>query len=103
MTKNLNSYIDHCIIDEYAFKSFRFGFSLDASEIPQHDFDNFLDYLVKHDPATREIIEERMQVLINGRLSIMECESRYDKGYIPLTDQINGETLWVEKRGYCHE
>lgn len=103
MTTILNSYIDHSLIDEHAFKSFRFGYSLDVSDLTQHDFDNFLDALVKHDPATREIIEERMQILINGRLLHKECEDRYGKGFVPSIDAINGETNWTAKGEYRHE
>jgi|SRR5882724_394248 len=103
MTNNINSYIDHNIIDEHAFKSFRIGYSLDVSEMPSHDLENFLDFLLQHDPVTKEIVLERMQVLVDSRLPIKECEARYSAGYVPSIDHINGETMWTAKRGYCHE
>jgi len=93
------SYIDTCVLDEHAYKSFNYGYSLDVADIPKNDLENFLDFLFENDPATRELILERMQTLIEERLPIFECKHRYRAGYVPRVDHVNGEVTWAA-RGY---
>lgn len=92
-----NSYIDICVLDEHACKSVNYGYSLDVAAIPKHDLSNLLDFLFENDPATRELIMDRMQSLIEERLPMFECKDRYGKGYVPRVDQINGEVTWTTR------
>jgi hypothetical protein len=96
---NIRKYIDLNLIDEYAYKSFRNGYSLDVCDIPTNEISNFLDILFKHDYHTRDLILDRMQDLINDRIQMVEFQAKYDAGLIPVQDQINGEVNWIVRRG----
>ena len=96
---NIRKYIERNLIDEYAYKSFKNGFSLDVCDLPEHDINNFLDLLFKHDYHTRDLILNRMQELIDERLPLAECQAKYDAGLVPVQDQINGEVNWILRRG----
>jgi hypothetical protein len=74
---NLNKYIDNSIINEYADKDPNFGYSLDVTEIPKHEQSNFLEMIIEHDQIFREKILDRMQELINSRLSEVESLNKY--------------------------
>ena len=99
MHNNIKSHIDLCLLDEYAYKSFNYGYSLHVSDLPKNELENFLDLLFEHDPVTRELITDRMQELIDERLPIYECQHRYNQGYVPAQDRTNGEINWVPARG----
>jgi hypothetical protein len=96
---NIRKYIDLNLIDEYAYKSLRNGYSLDVCDIPANEIAHFLDILFKHDFHTRDLILDRMQDLINDRIQMVECQAKYDSGLIPVQDQVNGEVNWVARRG----
>lgn len=94
----INRYIERCLIDEYAYKH-RSGYSLSVSDLPDSEIQNFLEFLFKNDPATKEMITDRMQELIEQRLPFAESQDKYDQGYIPIHDHINGEVSWIARRG----
>lgn len=96
---NIKKYIERCLIDEYAYKSFKNGYSLDVSDLPENELSNFLDMLFKHDYHTRDLILDRMQDMINERIPFVECQNKYDSGLIPVQDRINGEISWIANRG----
>lgn len=100
MNTNIKSYIDHCLLDEYAAKSRHYGYSLDITDLPDNELTNFLDYALKNDPATRELITAHLQELIESRLPLYECEHRYSQGMVPVRDSVNGEVNWIRSRGY---
>lgn len=74
--KKLNSYIDRCIIDEYADRDLKAGYSLDVDDIPKHDFDNFLNMLMEEDTSVRDYVRWSMQKLIDARLPEVESQDR---------------------------
>lgn len=76
--KAINSYIDRCLLDEYADKDLENGFSLDIDFLPEYEIENFLDQLMKNDTTIRDLVYYHMQKLINRRLSEYESENRYD-------------------------
>lgn len=96
---NIRKYIERNLIDEYAYKSVKHGFSLDVCDLPTHELNNFLDMLFKNDFHTRDLILDRMQELINERLPLAECQAKYDAGLMPIQDMINGEINWIPRRG----
>ncbi len=96
---NIRNYIEKVLINEHAYKSFNNGYSLDVTDLPANELDNFLDMLFKHDYHTRDLILDRMQDLINERLPLLECRDKYDAGYVPVQDNINGEINWIARRG----
>ena len=96
---NIRTYIEKVIINEHAYKSFNNGYSLDVCDIPKNDLENFLDVLFKNDGYTRDLILDRMQDLIDERISFAECSDRYNAGFVPVINDANGETSWVAKRG----
>lgn len=75
--KNLNSYIDHCIIEEYADRNLKNGYSLDVDDLPKHDFDNFLNMLMEEDTSVRDYVRCSMQKMIDARLPEVESKARY--------------------------
>jgi hypothetical protein len=75
--KEINSYIDRCLIDEYATKSFDEGYSLDVDDLSEHERSNFLDVLMKHDTNVRDYVLFQMQKLIDQRLPQVEVEDRF--------------------------
>ena len=77
---NLNQYIDLMLIDEYADKDILCKYSLAIEEIPSLEKQNFLHELLKHDEILNELIDERMQVLIDKRLEEMESKDRDSMG-----------------------
>lgn len=72
--KKINQYIDRCLVDEYATKSFKDGYSLDLDEIPESDLENFLRLLMTNDTTVRDLVRCHMQQLINNRLQDVESE-----------------------------
>jgi hypothetical protein len=96
---SLNQYIDLCLIDEYAEKSFTEGYSLDVDSIPEHDRSNFLDELMRHDTTVRDLVLYHMQKLIDERLPECEVKDRQNAG-LRLIHLSNGDTMLVRERGY---
>jgi|GEM_PF-2140544 len=78
--KSLNTYIDACILDEYAAKSFNEGYSLDVDSLPEHEVTNFLDRLMQEDTGIRELVMLKMQEMIDARLPEYESQDRFDRG-----------------------
>jgi hypothetical protein len=75
--KEINSYIDRCLIDEYATKNFDDGYYLDVDDLSEHERSNFLDVLMKHDTNVRDYVLFQMQKLIDQRLPEVEAEKRF--------------------------
>jgi hypothetical protein len=90
MHNNITSYIDRCLIDEYANKLFYRGYSLEVDEIPKAEILNFLDLLMAHDSALREAVLDHMQTLIDKRLSAVEIKDRASAG-LKLVQLSNGD------------
>lgn len=103
MNNTIRSYLDHCLLDEYAFKSRHDGYSMDVSDLPENEIANFLDVLLKHDPVMRELVHDRMQDVIDERLPIYESHDRYARGYVPQQDMQTGVFNWIPQRGYSNE
>jgi hypothetical protein len=95
MKNKIERYIDSEIIADHAFKSFRFGYSIDIETLSKNEKENFLDFLFENDPVTKEIILNRMQELVEMRLPRIEAQERYDSGLKPHLDAINGEVIWT--------
>lgn len=98
MNKSLTSYIENNIIREYATKTVD-GYSLDVSDLDSHEKNNLVDWLFTHDEIIKELILDRAQELIDQRISFVESKDRYNNGYVPSIDKINGEVTWVPLRG----
>ena len=96
---SLNQYVDLCIIDEYADKSFSEGYSLDLETLPENEISNFLDELMRQDTNVRDYVRHCMQQLIDSRLP--ECEVRdRDNAGLTLVHLSNGDTRIERMRGY---
>jgi len=95
MRNTIEKYIDNCLIDDYADKDLICGYSLDVCSISEHDRYNFLDVLLKNDPILKDLVLDRMQELIDSRLSRIEVQHKYDAGLNPVHDSINGEVRWI--------
>ncbi len=91
----INSYIDRCLIDEYAHKSFKNGYSLDLDSLPEHEIYNFLEKLMENDTKVRDLVRYEMQQLIDNRLPEVEAEDRKASGYRIVRDYQTGETSWA--------
>lgn len=87
----LTRYIDICLIDEYATKSFTNGYSLDVNDLSDNEKENFLAELMKYDTAVRDLIHYHMQQLINKRLPECEANDRAHAG-LRLVNLSNGDT-----------
>ena len=98
MIKDLNQYIDVCIIDEYADKSFSDGYTLDVDDLKDHDRDNFLAELMRHDTTVRDLVLYHMQELINKRLIECEANDKYDSG-LRLVRMSNGDSRLSLRQG----
>jgi hypothetical protein len=75
----LQKYIDLCIIDEYAEKDLKMGYSLDVDSLPEHTKSNFLDELMSNDTTVRDLVLHHMQEMINKRLEKLEERERQDQ------------------------
>ena len=74
--KELNSYIDVCIIDEYAKKDCEGYLALDVCNIPDNDIENFIRRAMQEDIKLRELVYMQMQKMIDERLpevELMRC------------------------------
>jgi hypothetical protein len=89
--KELTSYIDICLIDEYADKDFENGYSLDVDSLSEHERSNFLDLLMKNDTAVRDFVLHNMQKLIDERLPECEANDRSHAG-LRLSQRSNGDS-----------
>lgn len=96
--KELNRYIDICLIDEYANKNVNRGYSLDIDSLPEHERSNFLDELMKNDTTVKDLVLFHMQKLIDERLS--HCESK-DRDLLGISvvrmsngDEYLGDRKW---------
>lgn len=90
----INSYIDVCLIDEYAEGDFVNGYSLDVDSLPENERANFLDRLMQEDTAVRDFVLFHMQKLINARLPEREAVDRQHAG-LRLVRLSNGDTQLV--------
>ncbi len=97
--KELNHYIDICLIDEYADKDFNNGYTLDVDSLPEHERANFLDELMKHDTAVRDLVLYHMQKLLNKRLPECEAKDR-DAAGLKVIRLSNGDTRIVPQERY---
>ena len=86
--QRIEKYIDNCLIDEYADKS---NYTLDVSDLPQNELDNFLDQLMSADTEVRDLVLYKMQQLIDSRLPEVELKDRQDKGIKTFKDRTTGE------------
>jgi hypothetical protein len=94
---SLNQYVDLCIIDEYADKSFTEGYSLDVDSLPDNEISNFLDELMKRDTTVRDYVRHCMQQIIDSRLPECEVNDRSNAG-LTLVHLSNGDTR-IERMG----
>jgi hypothetical protein len=97
--KELNRYVDLCLIDEYADKDFENGYSLDVDSLPEHERDNFLNELMKHDTTVRDLVLFHMQKFIDERLPECESNDRYHAG-LKIITLSNGDTRLVKQGSY---
>jgi hypothetical protein len=97
--KEINRYIDVCLIDEYADKDFANGYSLDIDSLPDHERANFLDLLMQHDTNVRDLVLYHMQKLIDERLPERELEDRHGSGF-KLIRLSNGDTILERRPGW---
>lgn len=75
MESYLRQYIDSNIVREYLNRT-KDGYSLDISELTDHDRQSLALLLLTHDPIARERIEDRMHDLIQERLQYIEsCDN----------------------------
>lgn len=94
MTDYITSYIENNVIREYASKT-RDGYSLDVCDLSKHEISNLTEILLSHDPATRDILLDRIQEIINSRIPFVESQDYYDKGLTPVLDKVTGEVNWI--------
>ena len=81
------------LLDDYAIK-FHDGYQLEVSSLAKHDKQCFFDNALANDEVLQELIEDRLQELIDRELSLIEREEKYEKGLRPRQDVINGEIVW---------
>lgn len=93
----LNNYIDICLVNEYADKDLFVGYSLDISSVSEHDRNNFLDQLMKHDESFKDMILDYMQEAINKNLVDRECEDR-DSMNLSVKHYSNGDKFIAPKK-----
>jgi hypothetical protein len=75
---NLNTYIDRCIIEEYATKSITDGYSLSVDDLPNSELSTLVDRVLDSDTELKEIFLNHIQKLINNRIPYVESDSMYD-------------------------
>ncbi len=93
MNTYLKNYIERNIIDLYAKDD-----ELSAySDLSTHDKENLISIMFEHDSCTREWLVERMQELIDSRLSITSCEKKWEAGLYPDHDNQTGEVVWRKR------
>ncbi len=83
-------YLDICIIDQYAEKSFEDGYTLSVDDIPEHEISHLLDRLMKEDTNVRDLVLYHIQKMIDVRLPEKEVEDR-DASNIRMTRPSNGD------------
>lgn len=98
MIPELNTYIDRCIIDEYAMRT-NDGFQLDVDDLPQHEKLTFLTKLLESDTSLRDSALSLMQNLINERLHDHEVEDLRERGMTRI-HLSNGDTR-LERQPYA--
>lgn len=79
--RDIDSFIDNCLISEYVNKYSDKGYSLDIDNVPIHDRNNFLDLLMKHDTDVRDYVLSSMQKWIDDRLPEWESQDRFESHY----------------------
>lgn len=77
----LEKFIDHCIIDEYATKNIEEGYYLDVDQIPAHDQNILLEKLMEADTGLRNYALAYMQQMIDERIVEVELEEREHLGF----------------------
>jgi len=67
--EKINTYIDHCLIQEYGTPNKELNcFELDIDDLPDNELDNFLHRLMQEDTTVRDVVHHHMQKLIEKRL-----------------------------------
>ena len=92
MNNKIKTFIDRCLIDEYSCGNQ----TLEISEISKNDVGHFLELLFAEDEGFRDMVEDRMQDMINDRLDHQRDEAMYASGYFPRQDSNNGEIIWSQ-------
>lgn len=77
----INRFIDRCLIDEYADKKSKDGYSLDVDDLPKKEIKDLVDILLDEDTDTRDTVLFQIQKLINERLPIVESDDREWRKY----------------------
>lgn len=84
-TPAIDRYIDRNIVDEYADKSLKYGYSLNINDIPTHDLSNLIDFMLKHDGGLKDLVLDHIQDHVDERLNEMEkdhrCEIETEHGF----------------------
>ena len=96
--KDVIRFLDLCVIDEYATKDFRDGWSLDADNIPRCDIETLVNLLMQEDTAVRDTIMSHIQTLIDERIRDREVNERYAAGFRAVR-HADGD-LTIERRAY---
>jgi len=91
--REINSFIDICLIKEYSKKSLDNGYSLDIDDVPQNDRSHFLDLLMNHDTDVKDQVLSMMQSWINDRLQICEMKDNFQNN-VHVNRTINGDYSW---------
>jgi hypothetical protein len=93
MDSQLKSFIDRTI---RSYATYHCGvYSMDIDDLVRADCIAFIDRLLEYDTLTDEMLRDRMQELINERLSWVETEDNYARGLRPIHDSTTGEVSWI--------
>lgn len=92
MESYLRLFIDNNIIREYVNHT-PDGYSLDISEISDHDKNTLAQLLIESDPAIKEFIEDRMDALIQERIPWVHMADNEDRPR-PTYCKQTGEPIW---------
>lgn len=97
---SINRYIDLMLVDLYANKDWEKGYSLDVDSLPPHEIKNFIDELMKHDTAFKEMAMIEMQRLVDERCFSRERTDKEAGGFYWDEDKNTGLGNWERRRGF---
>jgi hypothetical protein len=91
MKRELSNYIDQNIIRERDKED---RYHLSVVDLSTYEKQTLINWMFEYDPATYELVLDRMEELLKERIECVERQDKRDAGLKPSIDPQTGETRW---------
>jgi len=93
---NVRRYIS-LFLEDHIVKDYNGDDTIEIDSLTTQERRDFFECAVKQDQILNELILDRLQALLDENLPIISSQKKYDAGFIPLHDAVNGEVMWLNR------